>query len=187
MLFIIGLPVAQIFLFCISIGKDPVGLKVAIINNELNSSMQSCIPPTGCEWTLLSCRYLHHLQKRTEKFLPYDDEEDGRNAVRNGWAWASITFPSNYSDALRARIEDGRYAADWDVEYAEMQIVMDMSGKSRKFLNHIRITDSDSYLNSHIVLRKISSLHINDLAIFREYMYNSFYYLLILFLLILFR
>jgi len=139
MLFIIGLPVAQIILFCISIGKDPVGLKVAIINNELNSSMQPCIPTIGCDWTLLSCRYLQQLQKRNEKFLPYDDEKDGRNAVEKGWAWASITFPSNYSDALRTRIEDGRYAADWDIEFANMQIVMDMSGKSRRFLNHIRV------------------------------------------------
>ncbi|RLU22987.1 hypothetical protein DMN91_005265 [Ooceraea biroi] len=76
MLFIIGLPVAQIILFCISIGKDPVGLNVAIINNELNNSMEPCIPTTGCDWSLLSCRYLQQLQKRTVKFLPYDTEEE---------------------------------------------------------------------------------------------------------------
>jgi len=143
MFFIIGLPVAQIFLFCISIGKDPTGLKVAIVNNELNNSMQSCTTLTGCDWTLLSCRYLQQLQKRTVKFLPYDTEEEGRNAVEKGWAWASITFPANYSDALRVRIEDGRYATDWDIEYSDMQIVMDMSGKSQKFLDYLHVIGND--------------------------------------------
>lgn len=130
MLFIIGLPVAQIILFCISIGKDPTGLKLAIVNNELNNSMQPCIPGTGCDWSLLSCRYLHHLQKKTIQFLPYDSDEEARNAVTKGWAWGAIMFPSNYSKALMARIDYGRDAEQWDIDYGEMQIVMDMSSKS---------------------------------------------------------
>ncbi|XP_011641666.1 LOW QUALITY PROTEIN: ABC transporter G family member 23-like [Pogonomyrmex barbatus] len=129
MLFIIGLPVAQILLFCISIGKDPVGLKLAIVNNELNNSMQPCIPRIGCDWTLLSCRYLQHLQKKTIKLLPYDTEEEAQHAVEKGWAWGAITFPYNYSDALMARIDYGRDAEDWDVNFAEMKIVMDMSNQ----------------------------------------------------------
>ncbi|KAL6262618.1 hypothetical protein P5V15_005411 [Pogonomyrmex californicus] len=129
MLFIIGLPVAQILLFCISIGKDPVGLKLAIVNNELNNSMQPCIPRIGCDWTLLSCRYLQHLQKKTIKLLPYDTDEEAQHAVEKGWAWGAITFPYNYSDALMARIDYGRDAEDWDVNFAEMKIVMDMSNQ----------------------------------------------------------
>lgn len=129
-MFIIGLPVAQIFLFCISIGKDPKGLKLAIVNNELNSSMQPCIPGTGCDWSLLSCRYLQHLQKKTIQLLPCDTEDDGKYAVEKGWAWGAITFPSNYSDALKARIDYGRDAEEWDINFAEMRIVMDMSSKS---------------------------------------------------------
>lgn len=130
MLFIIALPVAQIVLFCLSIGKDPVGLKLAIVNNELNNSMQPCIPTTGCNWSLLSCRYLRYLQKKTINLLPYDNDEEATTAVTNGWAWGAITFPSNYSDALNARIEYGRNADEWDVEFAEMKIVLDMSSKS---------------------------------------------------------
>ncbi|XP_012220208.1 ABC transporter G family member 20 [Linepithema humile] len=129
MLFIIALPVAQIILFCISIGKDPVGLNLAIVNNELNNSMQPCIPSTGCDWSLLSCRYLQQLEKKTMKLLPYDTEEEARNAVKKGWAWGAITFPSNYSESLMARIDYGRNAADWDIDFAEMSIIMDMSNQ----------------------------------------------------------
>ncbi|XP_050449543.1 ABC transporter G family member 20-like [Cataglyphis hispanica] len=129
MLFIIALPVVQIILFCLSIGKNPVGLKMAIVNNELNSSMQPCIATTGCDWSLLSCRYLQHLQKKNINLLPYDNDEEASNAVKHGWAWGAITFSSNYSDALMARIDYGRNAEDWDIEYAEMKVIMDMSNQ----------------------------------------------------------
>ncbi|KMQ88436.1 abc transporter g family member 20 [Lasius niger] len=129
MLFIIALPVAQIIIFCLSIGKDPVGLKLAIVNNELNSSMQPCIPTIGCDWSLLSCRYLQHLQKKTINLLPHDNDDEARNAVKRGWAWGAITFPSNYSDALKARIDYGRNAEEWDVEFSEMIVVLDMSNQ----------------------------------------------------------
>lgn len=134
MLFIIGLPVVQIILFCISIGKDPTGLKLAIVNNELNNSMQPCIPGIGCDWSLLSCRYLQHLQKKTIQFLPYESDDEARNAVVKGWAWGAIMFPSNYSKALMARIDYGRNTEDWNINYSEMKIVMDMSSK---FLNEL--------------------------------------------------
>ncbi|XP_018405590.1 PREDICTED: ABC transporter G family member 20 [Cyphomyrmex costatus] len=130
MLFIIGLPVAQIILFCISIGKDPIGLKLAVVNHELNNSMQPCIPPgTVCDWTLLSCRYLQHLQKKTIQLLPYNSDEEARNAVIKGWTWGAVSFPSNYSEALMARIDYGRDAEEWDINFAEMEVVMDMSNQ----------------------------------------------------------
>lgn len=128
-MFIFGLPVGQIVLFCLSIGKDPIGLKLAIVNNELNNSMQPCIPGTGCDWSLLSCRYLEHLEKKSLWLLPYDSEDEARSAVTKGWAWGVITFPSNYSDALMARVDYGRDTAEWDVNFSEMKIVLDMSSK----------------------------------------------------------
>ncbi|XP_025989542.1 ABC transporter G family member 20 isoform X2 [Solenopsis invicta] len=129
MMFVIGLPVGQIILFCLSIGKDPIGLKLAVVNHELNNSMQQCIPTTGCNWSQLSCRYLEHLQKRTIRLLPYDIEDDATHAVKKGWAWGAITFPSNYSESLVARIDYGRDAADWDLNFSEMKIVLDMSNQ----------------------------------------------------------
>ncbi|XP_076241757.1 ABC transporter G family member 23 [Calliopsis andreniformis] len=129
MMFIIGLPVLQIVLFCLSIGKDPVGLHIAVVNNELNNSMVPCVPSTGCDWTRLSCRFLQHLEKKSIVFLPYDSDADARNAVERGWAWAALSFPSNYSESLSARIEEGKDASDWSVMFANLQVVMDMSNQ----------------------------------------------------------
>lgn len=129
MLFIIGLPVVQIILFCLSIGKDPVGLNIAIVNHELNNSMEACIPSKGCNISMLSCRYLQHLKNRKVEYIFYSDENESRHAVEKGWAWAAISFPGNYSESLHARIEEGKDAAEWDISYGDMTVVMDMSSK----------------------------------------------------------
>ncbi|XP_026670751.1 ABC transporter G family member 23 isoform X2 [Ceratina calcarata] len=144
MLFIIGLPAVQIILFCLSIGKDPVGLRIAIVNHELNSSKEPCIPSLGCEWSRLSCRFLEELEKRSVVLLPYDDENEAVNAIKRGWAWGAITFPANYSESLSVRIEDGKDADDWSIDYSNMDVVMDMSNQQigqllqRSFYNSYR-------------------------------------------------
>ncbi|XP_015437951.1 PREDICTED: ABC transporter G family member 23 [Dufourea novaeangliae] len=129
MLFIIGLPVVQIILFCVSIGKDPTGLTIAIVNNELNNTMDPCVPSVGCDWSRLSCRFLEHLERKSLVFESYNNDADARNAVERGWAWAAISFPSNYSDSLSARLEEGKDADDWSIVYSNMQVVMDMSNQ----------------------------------------------------------
>lgn len=63
MAFIIGLPCLQIILFCWAIGHDPTGLKLAVANHELNST-DECPLTEGCNYTLLSCRYLNILKKK---------------------------------------------------------------------------------------------------------------------------
>lgn len=72
MLFILGLPCLQIILFCWAIGHDPKGLKLAIANHELNNTDmgltvidQTCPVSAGCDYTLLSCRYLSFLKSRS--------------------------------------------------------------------------------------------------------------------------
>lgn len=39
MLFIFALPVMQVILFCLAIGRDPTGLKVAVANMEMNGTV----------------------------------------------------------------------------------------------------------------------------------------------------
>lgn len=129
MLFIIGLPVVQIILFCISIGRDPKNLELAIVNYELNNSMEPCIPAIDCNWTHLSCRYLHHLEERSIKFLPYDYEKDAKEAVKRGNVWGAIIFPWNYTESLETRITYGKNTDEWSTEYSNMNIYMDMSSE----------------------------------------------------------
>jgi hypothetical protein len=65
MLFIFALPVMQVILFCLAIGRDPTGLKLAIVNHEFNGTHRECLPMDGCNFVDLGCRYLQHLNNKT--------------------------------------------------------------------------------------------------------------------------
>lgn len=72
MCFLLLLPVVQCFLFCLCIGRDPHGLKIAIVNEELKSGISSCswLPLEGCNFSVpLSCRYLNKLRNKTYKLV----------------------------------------------------------------------------------------------------------------------
>lgn len=63
MLFIIGLPCLQIIIFCSAIGHDPTGLRLAVANYE-QSDVSLCPILPGCNYTMLSCRYLDIIRKK---------------------------------------------------------------------------------------------------------------------------
>ncbi|XP_063989442.1 ABC transporter G family member 23 isoform X2 [Diachasmimorpha longicaudata] len=129
MLFIIGLPVMQTILFCLSIGKDPVGLRLAIVNHELNNSRQPCESSIGCDERMYSCRYLKHLSTREVQYDYFDTETEANRAVEKGNAWGSFSFPWNFTDSIVARIAEGKDAENWTAVHADISIALDMSNQ----------------------------------------------------------
>ncbi len=109
MLFIFALPVMQVILFCLAIGRDPTGLKLAIVNNELNATNKVCQYETGCGFHNLACRYLGHLNNNSIIKDFYPDQETAIQAVKDGNAWGVIYFTENFTDALVARIALGEF------------------------------------------------------------------------------
>lgn len=130
MLFIVGLPVAQIILFCLSIGHDPVGLNVAIVNYEVNSSSTNgCIYETGCKWERFSCKYLEYLEARKHVMRYYDTYEEAVLAVHKGQAWGLIQFPAKFSQSLKDRVELGQSTSNTSIDGAEIPVQLDMSNQ----------------------------------------------------------
>lgn len=64
LLFLIGLPMVQVILFCVAIGKDPINLNVAVANYELDKPTDACKFVPGCNTTRLSCNYISYLMKQ---------------------------------------------------------------------------------------------------------------------------
>lgn len=65
MLFIFALPVMQVILFCLAIGRDPTDLRLAVVNHELNETGGECQFNDGCSFKMLSCRYLQNLNNNS--------------------------------------------------------------------------------------------------------------------------
>lgn len=132
MAFIIGLPVAQIILFCLAIGHDPTGLPIAVSNHELSDSLlaqQECPIYEGCNYTLLSCRYLEYLKNRSVVVTHFATDEEAYEVVRRGKAWGALIFSQNYSESLVERTEYGQNVASYVVDAAELNVKLDMSNQ----------------------------------------------------------
>lgn len=69
-LFLIGLPIMQVILFCLAIGKDPTDLSLSIANFELEEK-ETCKYKLECNSTRLSCSYLSYLEKRTLQLVSF--------------------------------------------------------------------------------------------------------------------
>ncbi|XP_063228570.1 ABC transporter G family member 20-like isoform X2 [Bacillus rossius redtenbacheri] len=129
MLFIFALPVMQVILFCLAIGRDPTGLHVAIVNHEMNYTGEQCPIMTNCTFKLLSCRYIQHLKEDTIVKDYYDTPEDALDAVRSGNAWGALYFTENFTDALVARMGLGQYADEETLDQSEIRVWLDMSNQ----------------------------------------------------------
>ncbi|CAH1275398.1 unnamed protein product [Diabrotica balteata] len=113
MLFIFALPVMQVILFCLAIGGDPKGLKLAIVNHEknfTNLTYQECEYEKGCKFGNLSCRYVDTINTTTIIKQYYATPEEAKEAVRTGNAWGALYFTENFTDALVARMALGKDA-----------------------------------------------------------------------------
>lgn len=132
MLFIFALPVMQVILFCMAIGRDPTDLKLAIVNHEMsyvNMSYQNCKYQPGCKFSNLSCRYLENLNNNTIHKLYYPDPESAVDAVREGNAWGALYFTENFTDALVARMALGKDADEETLDQSEIRVWLDMSNQ----------------------------------------------------------
>lgn len=93
LLFVFALPVMQVVLFCLAIGKDPTDLKMAIVNHEIPIGNSSCPVLYGCNLSLLSCRYLSFLNSDLIEKHYYSDLDTAINAVREGNVWGTLYLP----------------------------------------------------------------------------------------------
>lgn len=127
MMFIFVLPVMQVILFCMAIGREPQGLNIAIVNDELNST-DNCYWEDGCHVANVGCRYLSHLNDSIVKRY-YEDLDVALDAVRAGEVWGAIHIGENFTDAFIARAALGREADEETIDQSEIKVWLDMSNQ----------------------------------------------------------
>ncbi|XP_063896148.1 ABC transporter G family member 20 isoform X1 [Helicoverpa armigera] len=128
MLFIFVLPVMQVILFCLAIGRDPSGLKLAIVNDDVHILDGYCPYNASCSMKNLSCRYLDNLNNHTIKEY-YANLTDALRAVEDGEAWGALYFNENYTDSLVARLALADTADNETITSSEVQVWLDMSNQ----------------------------------------------------------
>ncbi|RVE45990.1 hypothetical protein evm_009332 [Chilo suppressalis] len=128
MLFIFVLPVMQVILFCLAIGRDPTELKLAIVNDDAQLVNGECMFNSSCSMKNLSCRYLSHLTDHTRQ-IHYANLSAAQDAVKQGHAWGVLFFNENYTDSLVARLALADTADEETVHLSDIQVWLDMSNQ----------------------------------------------------------
>ncbi|XP_028178990.1 ABC transporter G family member 23 isoform X4 [Ostrinia furnacalis] len=128
MLFIFVLPVMQVILFCLAIGRDPTDLKLAIVNDDVRVIDGDCPFNSTCSMKNLSCRYLAQLTEHTRQIY-YPTKDAALDAVKEGDAWGVLYFNENYTDSLVARLALADTADNETISSSEIQVWLDMSNQ----------------------------------------------------------
>lgn len=155
MCFLMILPVVQCYLFCTCIGRDPQGLKLGVVNEELETGMSSCsnYPSSGCNFSVpLSCRYLQNLKDKSYNLVSatlrrgcrstrrgihgrlwfstqveYNTLDEAKFAVKKNRIWGILYFEEGYSESLGARIQMPDNLTDRMLNMSDVNIWQDMS------------------------------------------------------------
>ncbi|KAJ6219075.1 hypothetical protein RDWZM_004887 [Blomia tropicalis] len=89
MLFQFFLPTAEVALFCLCIGRNLIGIEVAVFDGDQS---------------LLSTNFLNDLNNYTLKLNHYSTEFDAINAVKSGHASSAVVISPNFSQCLHERL-----------------------------------------------------------------------------------
>lgn len=88
-------------------GCDLMNLRIAILNDELDSPNESCVFSSGCSLSNLSCRYISYINSSVVKTF-YSDLESLGNVMKGDNPCGALYFSDNFTDALVARIALGK-------------------------------------------------------------------------------
>ncbi|XP_073975814.1 ABC transporter G family member 23-like [Rhodnius prolixus] len=130
--FLLMLPVVQCWLFVLTIGRDPLGLKLGIVNEELQHGFDVChkFPNITCSLDYpMSCKFMDTLEKKQINLIEYRDHESARRGVEKNHVWGYLHFSSNYTEALFDRIISNLRTNDEALDKSELKIWMDMSNQ----------------------------------------------------------
>ncbi|XP_011055070.1 PREDICTED: ABC transporter G family member 20-like isoform X2 [Acromyrmex echinatior] len=125
-------PIIQVSIFIVAIGKDPKGLKIAVVNDEVgncdyNNFSNVWNDEITCHFSNLSCRFLHSFNDSIATQKYYDDIYEATYAVQNEKLNGLMYFSQNFSEALQIRMEDATSAKDSDLLASQIQVFLDMS------------------------------------------------------------
>ncbi|KAK9499328.1 hypothetical protein O3M35_002381 [Rhynocoris fuscipes] len=131
--FLLTLPIVISALFVLTIGRDPLGLKLGVVNEELPDGIDVCnrfAANLTCSLEYpMSCKFLDTLEKKQINLIGYRDHESARRGVERNHVWGYLYFSRNYTEALFERIISNLRASDESLNTSELKIWMDMSNQ----------------------------------------------------------
>jgi ABC-2 family transporter protein len=141
MVFLLFFPIFQLVCFYVAVGGNPIGLKIAIVDDEI-SSYKDCsntslittyVHDNTCDLHKISCRFLNQMNDSVAIKYFYNSFDEAYADARKGKIMAVIRFASNFTESISNLRDDGRNADEGSFKNSEIQIFMDKSDQQLTF------------------------------------------------------
>lgn len=127
------LPVAQVIIFYNAVGGNPIGLKLAIVSDEIinydecfNTSLVTArVENYECSFYKISCRFLTHFNDSIAEKVFYRDYQTAFDDASRGVVVGIIYFASNFTESLETVNKEREQTLDSIFDHSRIQIFMD--------------------------------------------------------------
>lgn len=147
--FLTIVPMIQIIFFYLAIGGNPIGLKLAIVDNEINS-YQDCLNSSYiatflhddvCDLHKVSCRYLNLINDDIASKVFFPTHEAAYAAARRGKVIGIIEFAGNFTESLSEVHEAHHTADEFTRMNSKIQIYLDQTNQQLTFFLQRKLYD----------------------------------------------
>lgn len=136
-LFALVFPFLQMFFFFYAIGRDPQGLRLAIVNDEAgdcsfgnNKGRVFYEPINGtCDFEDLSCSFLNGIDSSIAHKRFYSTIREANGEVLKGEVVGVVHFAKNFSKAFEERRDNTGFLEEGSLDSSEIQIWLDMGDR----------------------------------------------------------
>lgn len=141
MVFLLFFPIFQLVCFYVAVGGNPIGLNIAIVNDEVpnfkdcsNSSLINTYHHENtCDLHKVSCRFINQINDSVAIKHFYDSFDGAYAAAKKGKVIGVLYFAKNFTEALTNIRDAGKDAPDVSFINSEIQIFMDKSDQQLTF------------------------------------------------------
>lgn len=122
--------------FYLTIGGDPIGLKIGIVNDEVES-FADCSDPLlkmttmddeTCRVNKISCRFINSLDDRTAEKIFYENFEKAYEDAKRGEISGIIHFEANFTSTMKPLLEFSELLRNYSTD-GEIEVFLDQSDR----------------------------------------------------------
>lgn len=134
--FLLLFPIIQTSVFITSVGGNIKDIPLAIVNEEMpngcadfNYNQSAILDGYDCYYKQLSCRYLMILDDPMLTIHYEKEVNEAIEKIRKGQFVGVMHISKNFTDSLKARLDDGRGVDNASLDASEIKMYMDMSNR----------------------------------------------------------
>lgn len=130
------IPIVSLVCFYNTVGGDPIGLKLGIVDNEI-TNFNECNDPLNkmttiadytCRVNKISCRFINTIKDSTATKVFYKNFDEAYRDVLSGKILGIINFESNFTSSMRPLNELQGYVENY-TSNGEVQVFLDQTDR----------------------------------------------------------